>query len=207
MQQNVVDIWGPHISSLYVYTMLVYVGCRVQDTRSARVFEYTVYRGIQFQVYSVFMLKIYGQKSWTSNFMRLTFRLSSNALNRWFSWWFRAHIIWKNRVVKYDDVCRQINVAVQKYCENEKWRWCIYRKSFQTRGFGENLDDFWPRYCRAMKRNWNCVTCLPFFSGLSCFWQPKGKVKFNIHAEDQMFYFYFYFYLANYVESSFHSLT
>ena len=35
---------------------------------------------------------------------------------------FRAHPSWKDRVVTYDHVYRQINATVQKYCENEKWR-------------------------------------------------------------------------------------
>ena len=60
-------------------------------------------------------IRLHGQKSRTSSFVRLTFRLSRNDL------------IWKDRAVKYDDVYRQINAAVQKYCENEKWRWNIYR--------------------------------------------------------------------------------
>ena len=64
----------------------------------------------------------HGQKSLSSSFVRLIFRLSCNDLIRWFSWRFRAHIIWKDRVVKYDHVYRQINAAVQKYWENEKWR-------------------------------------------------------------------------------------
>ena len=117
----------------------------------------------------------HGQKSLTSSFVRLTFRLS----------WFRAHIIWKDRVVKYDDVYRQIDAAVKKYWENEKWRWNIYRKSFQTRGFGENLDDFWPRYCRAMKRNWNCVTCRDLFL------TAERKGKFTCWGSDVLFLFLF----------------
>ena len=43
-------------------------------------------------------------------------------------------------MVKYNNVYSQIKAAVQKYCEKEKWRW-----KERTGGFGENLDDFWPR--------------------------------------------------------------
>ena len=53
--------------------------------------------------------------------------------------------------------------------------------------FGENLDDFWPRYCRAMKRNCNCVTCRPFFSGLSCFLTAERKGKFTSLRSDFLF--------------------
>ena len=64
--------------------------------------------------------RLHGQKSRTSSFVRLTFRLSRNDLNRWFSWWFRAYIVSKDRVVKYDHVYGQIKAAVQKHYENEK---------------------------------------------------------------------------------------
>ena len=130
------------------------------------------------------LLFTHGQKSRTSSLVRLTFRLSHNDLHRWFSWWFPAQIVCKDRVVKYVEVYSQIKAAVQKYCENEKWRRNIYGTSFRTRGFWENLEDFWPRYCRAMKRNCNCVTCRPFFSGLSCFLTAERKGKFTCWRSD-----------------------
>ena len=61
----------------------------------------------------------------------------------------RAHNVRKVRVVKYIVVYGQIKAADQKYCHNQKWRRKRKEISFRTRGFGDNLDDFWPRYCRA----------------------------------------------------------
>ena len=61
----------------------------------------------------------------------------------------RAHNVRKVRVVKYIVVYGQIKAADQKYCHNQKWRRKLKEISFRTRGFGDNLDDFWPRYCRA----------------------------------------------------------
>ena len=132
------------------------------------------------------LLFTHGRKSRTSSLVRLTFRLSRNDFNHWFSWWFRAQIVCKDRVV---DVYSQIKAAVQKHCENEKWRRNIYGTSFRTRGFWENLDDFWPRYCRAMKRNCNCrpFTCRPFFSGLSYFLTAERKGKFTCWITDFLF--------------------
>ena len=52
-------------------------------------------------------------------------------------------------------------------------------QAFEREVFEKNLDDFWSRYCRAMKRNYNCVTCRPFFSGLSCFLTAERKGKFT----------------------------
>ena len=60
-----------------------------------------------------------------------------------------AHNVQKVRVVKCIVVCGQIKAADQKYCHNQKWRQKLKEISFPTRGFGDNLDDFWPRYCRA----------------------------------------------------------
>ena len=61
----------------------------------------------------------------------------------------RAHNVRKVRVVKYIVVYGQIKAADQKYCHNQRWRRKLKEISFRTRGFGDNLDDFWPRYCRA----------------------------------------------------------
>ena len=52
-------------------------------------------------------------------------------------------------MVKYIVVYGQIKAADQKYCHNQRWRRKLKEISFRTRGFGDNLDDFWPRYCRA----------------------------------------------------------
>ena len=62
-----------------------------------------------------------------------------------------AHNVRKVRVVKfkYIVVYGQIEAADQKYCHNQKWRRKLNEISFRTRGFWNNLDDFWPRYCRA----------------------------------------------------------
>ena len=62
---------------------------------------------------------------------------------------FRAHNVRKVRAVKYIVVYGQMNAADQKYCHNQRWRRKLKEISFRTRGFGDNLDDFWPRYCRA----------------------------------------------------------
>ena len=61
----------------------------------------------------------------------------------------RAHNVRKVRVVKYIVVSGQIKAADQKYCHNLKWRRKLKETSVRTRGFGDNLDDFWPRYCTA----------------------------------------------------------
>ena len=61
----------------------------------------------------------------------------------------RAHNVRKVRVVKYIVVYGQIKAADQEYCYNQKWRRKLKEISFRTRGFGDTLDDFWPRYCRA----------------------------------------------------------
>ena len=58
---------------------------------------------------------------------------------------FWAHNVWSVQVVKYIVVWGQIKDTDQKYCQNETWWWKTYEISFQMRGFGENLDDFWPR--------------------------------------------------------------
>ena len=52
-------------------------------------------------------------------------------------------------MVKYIGVYRQIKAADQKYCHNQKWGRKLKERSFRTRGFRDNLDDFWQRYCRA----------------------------------------------------------
>ena len=62
---------------------------------------------------------------------------------------FRAHNVRKVRAVKYIAVYGQMKAADQKYCHNQRWRRKLKEISFRTRGFGDNLDDFWPRYCRA----------------------------------------------------------
>ena len=61
----------------------------------------------------------------------------------------RAHNVRKVRVVKYIVVYGQIKAADQKYCHSQRWRRKLKEISFRTRGFGDNLDDFWPSYCRA----------------------------------------------------------
>ena len=61
----------------------------------------------------------------------------------------QAHNVRKVRVVKYIAVYGQIKATDQKYCHNQKWPRNLKEISFRTRGFGDNLDDFWPRYCRA----------------------------------------------------------
>ena len=59
----------------------------------------------------------------------------------------RAYNVLKVRVVKYICVYGKIKAADQKYCHNPRWRRKLKEISFRTRGFGDNLDDFWPRYC------------------------------------------------------------
>ena len=61
----------------------------------------------------------------------------------------RAHNIRKVRVVKYIVVHGQIKAADREYCHNQNWRRKLKELSCRTRGFGDNLDDFWPRYRRA----------------------------------------------------------
>ena len=52
-------------------------------------------------------------------------------------------------MVKHNAVYGQIKAADRKYRLNQRWR-KNNQTSFRTRGFGDNLDDIWPRYCRAM---------------------------------------------------------
>ena len=52
-------------------------------------------------------------------------------------------------MVKYISGYREIKAADRKYCNNQRWRRNLKEIKFRTRGFGDNLDDFWPRYCRA----------------------------------------------------------
>ena len=61
---------------------------------------------------------------------------------------YRAHNAQEVSVVKYIVVYGQIKAADQKYCHNQKWPRNLKEISFRTRGFGDNLDDFWPRYCK-----------------------------------------------------------
>ena len=61
----------------------------------------------------------------------------------------RDHNVRKVRVVKYIVVYGQLKAADQKYCHNQRWRRNLKEISFPTRGFRDNLNDFWPRYCRA----------------------------------------------------------
>ena len=61
----------------------------------------------------------------------------------------RAHNVRKVRVVKYISGYSQIKAADQKYCNNQRWRRNLKEISFRTRGFADNIDDFWPRYCGA----------------------------------------------------------
>ena len=56
----------------------------------------------------------------------------------------RAHHVWKLRVVKYIVVYSQIKAADQKFATTKNGD-----EIFRTRRFGDNLDDFWPRHCRA----------------------------------------------------------
>ena len=64
----------------------------------------------------------------------------------------RAHHVWKLRVVKYIVVYSQIKAADQKFATTKNGD-----ESFRTRGFGDNLDDFWPRHCRAKVLDLNRV--------------------------------------------------
>ena len=97
----------------------------------------------------IYFISIHVQESRTSNFARLTFRLFRNVLTAGFYCDSRAQNVRKVRVVKYIVVYGQIKAADQKYCHNQRWRRKLKEISFRTRGFGDNLDDFWPRYCRA----------------------------------------------------------
>ena len=58
----------------------------------------------------------------------------------------RAQNVRTVRVVKYIAVYGQIKAADQKYCRNQRWRRNLKEISFRTRGFRDNLDNFWPRY-------------------------------------------------------------
>ena len=107
--------------------------------------------------YTLYLVPFNLQKSRTSNFARLTFRLFRNGFNRWFYCNSRAHNDRKVRVVKYIVVYGQIKAADQKYCHSQRWRRKLKEISFRTRGFGDNLDDFWPRYCRAKNLDLNRV--------------------------------------------------
>ena len=51
----------------------------------------------------------------------------------------------------------QIKAADQKYCHKQRWRRKLKEISFRTRRFGDNLDDFWPRYCTAKVLDLSCV--------------------------------------------------
>ena len=77
--------------------------------------------------------------------------------SRWFYSEFWAHNVWNVQVVKYLVVWGQTKATDPKYCQNEKWRWKTYEISFRIRGFGENLDDFWPRYCGKRVFDYNHV--------------------------------------------------
>ena len=98
-----------------------------------------------FNYFNCPFLHVHDQKSRTSNFARLTFILFRNG----FYSDSRAHNVRKVRVVKYIVFYGQIKAADPKYCHNQKWRRKLKEISFRTRGFRDNLDDFWPRYCRA----------------------------------------------------------
>ena len=95
------------------------------------------------------LVKAHVQKSRPSNFARLTFRLFRNGFNCRFYCDSSAHNVRKVRGVRYIVVYGQIKAADQKYCHNQRRRRKLKEISFRTRGFGDNLDDFWPRYCRA----------------------------------------------------------
>ena len=60
----------------------------------------------------------------------------------------QTHNVRKVRVVKYISGYGQIKAADQKYCNNQRWRRNLKEMNFRTIGFWDNLDDFWPRYCR-----------------------------------------------------------
>ena len=60
----------------------------------------------------------------------------------------RASNVQKVGVVKYLDFYGQIKAADLKYCHNQRWRWKLKEISFRTKGFGDNLDGVWLRYCR-----------------------------------------------------------
>ena len=51
--------------------------------------------------------------------------------------------------LEWSVVYGQIKAADQKYCQSQRWRRKRKEISFRTRGFRDNLDDFWPRYCGA----------------------------------------------------------
>ena len=76
---------------------------------------------------------------------------------------FRTHNVRKVRVLKYIFVYGQIKAADQKYWQKEKGQWKICETSFWTRGFIENLDYFWARYCRTKVLDFSRVeeTLLP----------------------------------------------
>ena len=61
----------------------------------------------------------------------------------------RAHHVWKLPVVKYIAVYSQIKAADQKFATTRNGDENSKKISFRTRGFGDNLDDFWLRHCRA----------------------------------------------------------
>ena len=54
----------------------------------------------------------------------------------------RAHHVWKLPVVKYIAVYSQIKAADQKFATTKNG-------DENSKKFGVNLDDFWPRHCRA----------------------------------------------------------
>ena len=57
-------------------------------------------------------------------------------------------------MVKYISVYDQIKAADQKYCHNQKWRRKLNETAsnswhkLSNKRFGDNLDDFWPTYCK-----------------------------------------------------------
>ena len=53
----------------------------------------------------------------------------------------RAHHVWKLRVVEYILVFSQIKAADQKFATTKNG-------DENSKKFGDNLDDFWPRHCR-----------------------------------------------------------
>ena len=54
----------------------------------------------------------------------------------------RAHHVWKLRVVEYIVVFSPIKAADQKFATTKNG-------DENSKKFGDNLDDFWPRHCRA----------------------------------------------------------
>lgn len=142
---------------------------------------------------------MHGRRTRTSSFVWLTFRLSRNDVNRWFLWWLRAHIVRKDRGVKYNHVYNQIKAAVQKYCEKEKWRWKKLSNAGFWRKFGWFLAEIVERWS-----NCNMSTFL-----LGTFLTAETKGKFTCRRSDFSIFnvafldLYFDSILANHVESFF----